>query len=170
MQRAHCPLERAAQVAVLREAVWGRPRVRGLETRLVDRRHLPRTPPLATPARLVDADPVQPGEEARVALEPSDPPPRPDERLLRDLLGVMAIRHKANHDSEQVLGVPAHELLERLAFAGLRARDQLGVLVDRPATKQAGDSIGRHRESFPLTGEPERRRTVLAHATAISTR
>jgi hypothetical protein len=61
---------------------------------------------------LVDRDAVQPGEEPGVALEATDAPPGADERLLRDLLGLVAVVHEAKHHDLYPVGVPADELFE----------------------------------------------------------
>jgi hypothetical protein len=109
---------------------------------------------------LVDGDPVQPGEEARVALESGDAAPCPQERLLRDLLGLVPFRHEPQDDRVEPVGVTPHELLERAAIPVLGASDELGVLVDHATPRQAGRSLGCTSESFAAVtvGRGERRR------------
>lgn len=64
-------------------------------------------------ARLVDADAVEPREELRVSAKRRQPTPGPQERLLRDLLGLMRIGAQPHHDGIQAIGMTANEFIER---------------------------------------------------------
>jgi hypothetical protein len=68
---------------------------------------------------LVDADPVEPGEESRATLEAANPAPRAQERLLCDLLRLVAVCHEAQHHRVEPIGVASHQLLEGKSIAGL---------------------------------------------------
>jgi hypothetical protein len=83
--------------------------------------------------RLVDPDAIEPGEELGVALEASDAPPGPDERLLRRLLGLLAMAEEPEDHRVEPVRVAADKGLERRAVAALRAQDELGVrIAQRP--------------------------------------
>ena len=80
--------------------------------------------PTGEPVGLVDTDPVEPGEELALALEAVDGPPRAQERLLGDLVGLVRTVDEASDDGVQAIGVTPDEFLERHAVALLSAGDE----------------------------------------------
>ncbi len=93
------------------------------------------------PLGLVHPDPIQPGEELRLGPEAADRTPGAQERLLRDLLGLVGIRREAQDDGAETVGVDAHEPLERRSVTGLRCRDQRGLLR-RSGLRVGGELLG----------------------------
>jgi hypothetical protein len=71
-----------------------------------------------------------------VALEATDAPPGPDERLLGDLLGLVTVAQEPQHDDVEPVGVPADELFERRAVAVLGAPHELGVDVGHSSPRE----------------------------------
>jgi hypothetical protein len=82
--------------------------------------------------RLVESDPVEPGEEARLAFERADSAPRSQERFLRDLLGRFAGQSQPPHDRVEMVGVPTNELLERRSIPAPGLRHERAVWIVRP--------------------------------------
>lgn len=93
-QRAYRAVQLTAQIALLGTGLGALRVVGGLvATVFLERCDDLRAPsPIAAPARLVDADPVQPREELGVAAEAGQPSPGAQERLLDDFLGLVRAR------------------------------------------------------------------------------
>src|SRR4029450_8931631 len=70
-------------------------------------------------------DPEEPGRERhRPPPEPVDRLERPDERLVRQILGVVPVRNRELEVAEDPVEVDEVELLERRSLAALRPLDQ----------------------------------------------
>ena len=80
-----------------------------------------------TPARFVDRDPCQPGEDIRLTAKPGDRAEGAYIGLLQYVLGLVIVTHDAARDAKQTLVAPGHDRAERLAVAGLGAMDELFV-------------------------------------------
>ena len=98
----------------------------------------PPQPPLFRVARAdhVDRDAMEPGAKGAVAAERAQAPPRTDEDLLREVLGIAtsARQHARQGDHRRL--VPADELVERIAIAAGRRFYQRAVGIHcliRPA-------------------------------------
>src|SRR6266545_1597018 len=83
-----------------------------------------RSPSPVSLQRLVDGDPVEPGEGSRVAAEAVEMPPRLHERVLRRFLDVtLVVEQAAEHTSDAALE-DADELLEGAEIACLRTPEE----------------------------------------------
>ena len=131
--------------------------VRRLARRLLERHGAqPACTPLGATLGLVDADPIQPGEQLRARVEAADRAPGPEERLLGDLLRLVRTCAQPKHDPVEPLGVDAHQLLEGQAIARLGLRDQ-PTFID---TQRAGVDV----QTIELpTAQGRTRRQRVAH-------
>ena len=94
----------------------------------------------------IGCDPIQPSPHRRPALEPLIRPPRPQERLLDQVLGLIHRTHHPVTVSQQLTAEPAGQTGEILAD-----RHQPLQFVRRPATCR------------PSTYRPDDRRRIAAH-------
>jgi hypothetical protein len=93
--------------------------------RLLERLRVQAPPPVSL-QRLVDCDPVEPGERGRLAAEAIEMPPRLHERVLRRLLDVAVIVEEAGEHSPDAPLEDADELGEGVEVALLRPQEQRG--------------------------------------------
>jgi len=81
---------------------------------------------------LVDADPVEPCEELGVTAKAGQPTPGAQERLLRDLLRLVATGAQPHDDRVQTVGMAAHELVKRGPITLARERDKRMLILGHP--------------------------------------
>ena len=109
-------------------------------------RQRPAAAPLDRGQAHIGRDPIQPSPHRRPALEPLIRPPRPQERLLDQVLGLIHRTHHPVTVSQQLTAEPAGQTGEILAD-----RHQPLQFVRRPATCR------------PSTYRPDDRRRIAAH-------
>ena len=78
--------------------------------------------------RQVDADPVQPGRQARVAAELVEPPERDHEHLLDEVGEVVAVAEHAIQVAGDLAPEPVVELVVRRALVRPAALDKIGLV------------------------------------------
>jgi hypothetical protein len=120
--------------------------------RLSTRRRTPAQPSL----RLVEGDPIKPGRQPRPLMKAGQAPPRAQEHLLGNVLGLAHVEPEAPQRSIHPVGVSRDDLRERVLVAGAGTLDQL-VFWYRGAGKQAPN---------PISGTSGRRVTAPSAASA----
>src|SRR5262249_7904199 len=96
---------------------------------------------------LVDGDAVEPGGQLRPATEAGERAVGGDERLLEDVLGVVAVPADAQRDRVDPVAVTGHDLVERRAVAAGRLFGELLVRgwAEHEASIARGRPIGATR-------------------------
>ena len=89
--------------------------------------------------RDVDADPVEPGRQPRVAAEPLEAAERDHEHLLDEVVEIGAVAEDAVEVAGDLAAEAVIELVVRGALVGAAARDQVG-LVGRIRGRRASPS------------------------------
>jgi hypothetical protein len=72
----------------------------------------------------VERDPVKPSRQPRAPLEARQAPPRPEEHLLRDVLGLLGVEPEPSQGSVDLGGVSDDDLRERVLVTGSGTLDQ----------------------------------------------
>ena len=88
--------------------------------------------------RDVDADPVQPGRQPRVAAKPIEPAERDDEDLLDEVIEIAAVAQDAVQVAGDLAAKPMVQLVVRGAILGLAARDQIRFVGRSERRQRAG--------------------------------
>ena len=122
-----------------------------------------RLDPRAT-AVVVDAQPPgddrHPRVEAAVAGEGRHGPQRPDEGLLGQLLGGVAVAHPALAVRHQAVVVAAVQLVERLVLAALVPHDEQAVAIEVDAARRC-DVLGPDGHPSATPSPPQREDQIV---------